>query len=180
MVKKRGPKERVKVLGLENKVFEGIKDGKSVEAMSREFNNKGFTISTQAIRKFLANSKDAQRKLIQSDMKEMKKISNMYLDYEKVLKVGIDELNKKLKRAEELDDLGSWRALYDSMLKTVDLFAKIAGVMKPGGVTDINIIFNKISKEAEKNKEDIFSDSIDIKATIIEEDKKEEDKIQVK
>jgi len=181
--KGKGNVLKVVELGLQDKVYDALKNNISVEKLTKTLNDDGVKITSQSIRKFIKKTKKAQSELIKTDLKEVQEYKKMQLDYNRTLKAGLMKLEEKLSQAEQIDDLASWNALYKSMLQTVDLFAKLAGDINPAGSTkvDINVIYNEIVEKMEKGKtkSDLFSEkTIDVDAYVLDEEELEKRRLE--
>ena len=181
---KEGNTQKVIQLGIQNKVYDALKNNVSVEKLTRQLNDKGIKITAQSIRKFIKTSKAAQRQVIQTDLREATEYKKMAMDYNAILTGSLEKLKVKIDQAEQIEDLkdslDAWNKLYKSMLQTVELFSKIAGDMKAGTKTDIKIIYREISNDLERmNKDKIFNPTvIDVDDYVVISDKEKEDEVR--
>ena len=163
-------------LGLENRIFEEMKlPTFSVESVTRKLNNEGIQITAQSIRKFIRKSKDAQRELISKDLRTANELTKTIIDYGKFLKKIMDEVGEVAEETKGTKDYATYNQMVDKLFKGVELIAKITGDIKPKGNIDINIIYNEINSNIEKDmrdkRNDIFSSKvIDIDSEIEKED----------
>lgn len=169
-----GPEMKVTQLGLEKEVIKLLSKKTPVDKMERIFKERGIKITSQSIRKFIKWSKQKQTNLIKQDVGEMTEYKKMYMDYNKALHTILAEVEEVKNEVKEAKDYKTYNALVGRLLQGIELFSKIAGDLKVSGTGDINIIFNEISKDVEKNKrktiDDIFKDDIiDVDAVILEQ-----------
>jgi len=165
-------------LGVEQKVFDAMKEKDfSVEALTRELNSEGIDITSQSIRKFIKKSKDAQRELIQKDLRMSTEIMKTAMDYNKELKSILNEVQEVKNQAKTDKDFTTYNQLIGRLLQGIELFAKLTGDMKTKGNIDVKVIYNQISDNIENNmqdlKNDVFKalDVIDVDYEVAEEDK---------
>ena len=72
---------KVIALGLDKRVYEEMKKPDfSVEALTRQLNSEGFKITAQSIRKFIRNTKRAQRELIAKDINTAVEVKKLTMD----------------------------------------------------------------------------------------------------
>jgi ppGpp synthetase/RelA/SpoT-type nucleotidyltranferase len=176
---RNGPSLKIVKLGLEKRIINFMKQGKSVKAMADKLNKEGVEITPQSISKFIVQSKQEQANVIKSDVAVSTEFKKMYLDYNKALKDILTEVEEVKTEARNEKDYKTYSALVGRLLQGIELFSKIAGDLKVSGTGDINIIYNEISRNVEKEQrktiDQIFKDDvIDVDAIILEQ--KEESK----
>lgn len=171
-------------MGLNDRVYQEMKkDTFSVEKLTKELNAEGKNITAQSIRKFIRKTKKAQQELISKDLRSAEQFKNLTMDYSRELKDILEEVKTVKNQAITNKDLATYNQLVGRIFQGIELIAKITGDIKPKGNVDIKIIYNEISNKIEKDmddiKKDIFSDSPEIiDAEIIKDDKNFEQKIQ--
>ena len=165
-------------LGLQDKVYDAMKKpGFSAEALARKFDVDGVKITAQSIRKFIKKTKKAQQTLIQKDLKVSSELIKTAMDYNKALKDILSEVEEVKQEAKDEKDFTTYNQLIGRLLQGIELFAKLTGDMKPKGAVDINIIYNQINADVDKDmktlRDDIFNKvkTMDIDFEILEEDK---------
>ena len=94
----------------------------------------------------------------------------------------MDEVGEVAEETKGTKDYATYNQMIDKLFKGVELIAKITGDIKPKGNMDINIIYNQINSNIEKDmrdtRNDIFNAKvIDIDYEIAKEDKFYSDKI---
>jgi len=182
-INKPGLSLKVVELGIQDKVYEAMmKPNFSVEALARDLNSKGIVITPQSIRKFIRKTKDAQQELIKTDLNTAYEIKKLTMDYSKEIKTILTEVKEIKDTALSEKDLATVNQMIGRLFQGIELIAKLTGDIKPSGSVDINIVYNEINSNIEKDMKDVRSklfDSkiIDIDAEVIEEDKVEEEKL---
>jgi len=170
-------------LGLENRIFDEMKQPSfTVESLTRKLNAEGVNITAQSVRKFISNTKQAQRELISKDLRTANELTKTIIDYSNFLKNIMDEVEEVKQEAKGTKDFATYNQMVDKLFKGVELIAKITGDIKPKGSVDINIIYNEINSNIEKDmrdtRTDIFNPKvIDIDYEISKEDTLYADKI---
>jgi len=159
--------------------------GFSPNKLEEIFKTEGIDCSAHSIRKFVKKSKDAQRELIASDLKQANEIVKITMDYGKALKEILKEVEEVKNEAKSEKDYQIYDKLVGRILQGIELIAKLTGDIKPKGSTDIKIIYNEISRDIESEMKDVkktmfSSEPIDIDYIIIEEDNKEKERLQKK
>lgn len=174
---------KVVELGMEKKVYEAMKKpGFSAEALSRELSQADVSITAQSIRKFIKKTKKAQQELIQKDLQTADVLKTQIMDYSKSLKTILNEVEMLKNEAKDKRDLIGFNQLVGRIFQGIELLAKLSGDIRPKGSIDINIIYNEINNDIEKQMRDMKSEIfkgkiIDIDAEIVDEDNIQEDKI---
>lgn len=175
---------RVVELGLQSRILSEMKEpGFSPNKLSNILKGENIDLSGHSIRKFIKKSKDAQRELIASDMKQANEIVKITMDYNKALKDILKEVEEVKNTAKGEKDYVTYNQLVGRILQGIELIAKLTGDIKPKGSTDIKIIYNEISKDIENDmkevKKNMFSEDkvIDVDYVIQEEDLKESKRI---
>jgi len=165
-------------LGLQDQVYDAMKlPGFSAEALARKFDVDGVKITAQSIRKFIKKTKRAQQEIIQKDLKVSSELIKTAMDYNKALKDILSEVEEVKQEAKDEKDFTTYNQLIGRLLQGIELFAKLTGDMKPKGAVDINIIYNQINADVDKDmkstRDDIFNKvkTVDIDFEILEEDK---------
>lgn len=167
---------KVVELGLEQRVYNAMKQkGFSVEALTREFNDEGIQITAQSIRKFIKNTKKAQRELVSQDLSLASEIKELTMDYNKAIRSILDEVNEVKNAAKDEKDYATYNQLVGRLMQGIELIAKLTGDLKPKGSVDINIVYNEITSDIEKKmrqKSKYFSAPLvmDIDSIILEDD----------
>lgn len=167
---------KVVEMGLEQRVYDAMKKPSfSVEALTRELNAEGIQITAQSIRKFIKNTKRAQRELIQQDLSLANEIKSLTMDYNAAIRSILDEVNEVKNAAKNEKDYATYNQLVGRLMQGIELIAKLTGDLKPKGSVDINIIYNEISSDIEKkmrtqHKSFRMPEVIDIDALIVEDD----------
>lgn len=176
---------RVVELGLQTRVLEAMKEpGFSPNKLSATLQKENIDLSAHSIRKFIKNTKEAQRELISRDLHQANELVKITMDYNKALKDILKEVEEVKNEAKTEKDYVTYNQLVGRILQGIELIAKLTGDIKPKGSVDIKIIYNEISRDIENDmkevKKNMFSEDniIDIDYIIIEEDKKEENKIK--
>ena len=174
---------KVVELGLENRVFDEMKKpGFSAEALARELSAEGNNITAQSIRKFIKKSKGAQQRLAQQDLQVASQVKELTMNYTNELKDILSEVQDMKNTAREEKDLATYNQLIGRIYQGIELLAKLSGDMKPKGSVDINIIYNEIQSDVESKmrniKDDLFKNTIDVDAEILEEDKKNAEELR--
>lgn len=169
-------------LGLQDRLFEEMKKPDfNVEKFKRELESEGIKISSQVIRKFINNSKEAQKELIAKDLQASEVYKQTIMDYGKELKNIMDEVKDMKALAKDQNDFASYNQMVSRLMQGIELIAKITGDIKPKGSVDINLIYNEINANIEdvnkKMRDDIFKNVVNVDYEIEEEDKEEESKI---
>jgi hypothetical protein len=171
-------------LGIQDKVYEAMMSPSfSVEALTRSLNSQGIIITAQSIRKFIRKTKDAQKELIKTDLNTAYEIKKLTMDYTKEIKDILTEVKEIKNTALTERDLATVNQMIGRLFQGIELIAKLTGDIKPSGSVDINIVYNEINNAIEKDMKDVRSklfnsEVFDIDAEVIEEDKKEEEKIK--
>jgi len=178
--KGKGNVMKIVELGLDNRVYNEMKKpGFSAEALARELTIEGIPITAQSIRKFIKNTKTAQQKIIQQDLQVAEQVKALTIDYTNELKSILDEVQEVKNEAKDEKDLTTYNQLIGRIFQGIELLAKLSGDIKPKGSVDINIIYQEINTDIERQmrdvKKDMFQDVIDVDAEIIKEDKKYQD-----
>lgn len=171
---------KVVELGLQDRVYEEMKKPKfSVEAFTRKINSEGIKITAQSIRKFIKNTKEAQRELISRDINAAAEIKKVAMDYGKELKTILTEVQDVKEEARQNKDMATYNQLIGRIMQGIELIAKLTGDIQPKGSTkvDINIIYNEINDSIEESmkhvRQELFKkDVIDVDADIVIDDKK--------
>jgi len=170
-----GPRMKVIELGIQNDVFKYLRDKLSPEEMEKKFKKRDIKITSQSIRKFITKSQEEQQNMIKRDLGAVTEYKKMWMDYNKAIKDILTEVEEVKNNAKNDRDYSAYTALVGRLLQGIDLFAKIAGDLKIGGSGDINIIFNEISRDVERDKSktinEIFKDDIIDVDAIIERQK---------
>ena len=167
---------KVVELGLEQKVYDAMKKpGFSVESLTRQLNGEGIQITAQSIRKFIKNTKKAQREIIQQDLSLANEIKSLTMDYNAAIRSILDEVNEVKNDAKNEKDYATYNQLVGRLMQGIELIAKLTGDLRPKGSVDINIIYNELSNDIEKkmlreSKRFRTPEVIDIDALIEEED----------
>ena len=179
-LKNKGNVLKVVELGLENRVFDEMKKSKfSVEKVTRELNDEGIKITAQSIRKFIKQSKVAQKKIIAQDLQAAEEFKKLTMDYGRELKSILVEVEEVKSEAKTTKDFATYNQMVDKLYKGIELIAKLTGDIKPNASVDINIIYNEINSNIEtemKNlKNEIFKNVVDIDSDIKEEDEKQKE-----
>jgi hypothetical protein len=176
---------KVITLGLQDKVYDAMKKpGFSAEALAREFTADGVKITAQSIRKFIKKTKKAQQVIIQQDMKLSNELVKTAMDYNKALKDILNEVEEVKNEAKDDKDYTTYNQLIGRLLQGIELFAKLTGDMKPKGSGDINIIYNQISEDVDKDMRDVRKqmfdkmNAIDIDYEVADEDKEVEQQLK--
>jgi hypothetical protein len=168
-------------LGLQNKVYDAMKSpGFSVEGLTRQFQNEGIDITAQSIRKFIKKTKEAQKELIKQDLKASNEIMQLAMDYSKELKGILTEVQQVKNEAKDNKDFVTYNKLVGKLLQGIELIAKLTGDVKPKANInyDIKVIYNEINNDIEREMSRLTTDKIiDIEHEIIEDDKKEFERI---
>jgi hypothetical protein len=176
----RGNVLKVVEMGLQNKVYDAMKKpGFSVEGLARQLQNEGVDITPQSIRKFIKKSKDAQKEIIQQDMKMSSELSQLAMDYNKELKDILKEIQVVKNDAKDTKDYVTYNQMISRILQGIELLAKITGDMKPKANInyDIKVIYNEINNDIEKQMSELKNEKIiDVEYEIKEEDKIETEK----
>lgn len=174
---KKGNVLKVVELGIQDKVYEAMKKPKfSVEALTRELNDEGISITAQSIRKFIKNTKKAQQELISKDLNAAAEYKQLAMDYSKELKSILTEVQEVKNEARMGGDLASYNQLVGRLMQGIELIAKLTGDIKPKGSVDVTLIYNEISSDVEKKmtsmKNELFKDAaIDVDFEILNEDR---------
>jgi len=175
---------KVKALGIEDKVLHAMKGEKfSVEELTRELNGDGINITAQSIRKYIKKTRKAQQELLKKDTNRAYEVAKITMDYEKELKLILDEVKEVKNSAKDKHDFMLYDRLIGRLLQGIELIAKLTGDMGPLGNVDIKFIYNEINTDVESKMKQIKDDVrdnatiIDVDAEIIEEDKKVRDDI---
>jgi len=171
-------------LGIEKDVYEAMKKPDfSAESLSRKFSTNGITITAQSIRKFIKKTQKAQQELIQKDLRASTEVAKITMDYQNALKDLLDEVQEVKNDAKNERDYATYNQLVGKLLQGIELVAKLTGDIKPKGSIDINILYNEINTDIEKNmkyiRKNIMTDEedIDIDKDIEKEDKKKKEEI---
>ena len=172
-------------MNLQNRVYEAMKRPNfSAESLCREFNAEGLQITAQSIRKFIKNTKQAQRELIQKDVRMSTEIMKIAMDYNKELRNILTEVQEVKNQAKTEKDFTTYNQLIGRLLQGIELFAKLTGDMKTKGNIDVKIVYNQISDSIENNMRDIKKnvldtcDALDVDYEVVSEDKKITEKLQ--
>jgi hypothetical protein len=185
MSRKKTPKptgniQKVVALGLQDRVFQAIKDKQSVESLAKELIKEGINITPQSIRKFIKTSKEAQKEVIRNDLSEASEYKKMVMDYNHELKSLLDEVKSVKSEVKTDKDWVSYNQMFGRLLQTIELFSKLSGDLQQSNTTkvDIKVMYNQINTEAEKlnrtKTSEIFEDIIDVDSIVIDEDKEQE------
>ena len=173
-------------LGLQDKIFNMMKENKNAEEMVKILKSEGINIHPHSIRKFINTNKDAAKIFIAKDIKKYGEYKKLVMEYDKEIKTILDDVNEMRQLAKDTKDFQAYSALVGRLLQGIDLFAKIMGDIKPDGSTEINFIFNEISKDVEKElktaRGNIFTDEeiIDVDFIVNDEVRKATDDINAK
>ena len=167
---------KVVELGLQNRVYEEMMKPKpSIDALAQQLNSEGFAITAQSIRKFISKTKEAQRQIIAKDLSVASDLKQLTIDYTKTIKDILEEVKDVKDSARTDKDLATYNQLIGRLFQGIELMAKLSGDIRPKGSVDINIIYNEINADIEKNmgriKDDIRrAQVIDVDAEVINED----------
>ena len=180
---KKGNILKVVELKLQQRVYDSMKQSRfSVEAMTREFNDEGIQITAQSIRKFIKNTKKAQRELIARDINVATEYKQLAMDYSKSLKDILTEVEEVKNEVRGEKDYASYNQLVGRLMQGIELIAKLTGDIKPKGSVDITLIYNEISSDIEKKtasmKKDLFKNVIDVDYEILQSDKELENNLR--
>jgi len=172
---KEGNVLKVVELGIEDKVYNELKKPDySAEALARKLTAEGVKITAQSIRKFVKKTRQAQQQIIAKDMRAANEVVKLTMDYQKALKDILTEVEEVKNMAKEEKDMTTYNQLVGRLMQGIELIAKLTGDMRPNKSVDINIIYNEINSDIEKNMKDIkknfFEDPIDVDYEIIKEE----------
>jgi len=173
---KRGNVLKVVELQLENRIYgEMQKPRFSIESLARQLSAEGISITAASIRKFIRKTKEAQRELIKTDLGVASEVKELTMNYTTALKDILEEVEEVKNAAKTDKDYATYNQLIGRLMQGIELIAKLTGDIKPKGNVDINIIYNEINADIQKNVEQIRSNIfsgriIDIDAKIKEED----------
>jgi hypothetical protein len=180
-IDKPGLSLKVVELGIQDKVYEAMmKPNFSVEGLTRELNSQGIVITSQSIRKFIKKTKDAQKELIKTDLNSANEIKKLTIDYATEIKDILAEVKEIKNTALNDKDLATVNQMIGRLFQGLELVAKLTGDIRPSGSVDINIVYNEINSNIEKDMKDVRSklfdsEVFDVEAEVIEEDKQEEE-----
>ena len=179
----KGNVMKVVELGLEDSIYTAMKKPNfSVESLTRQLCAEGIQITAQSIRKFIRKTKEAQRELISKDMQAAEQFKQLTIDYGKALKDILTEVEEVKNTVKDEKDYTSYNQLVGRLMQGIELIAKLTGDIKPRGAVDINIIYNEINSNIEKDmkslRSELFTDNvIDADFDIVIEDKENADKL---
>lgn len=180
---KRGILLKVVELGLEPRIYEEMKKPSfSAEAITRQLNNEGIKITAQSIRKFIKQTKKAQSELISKDLRASDEYRQLTMNYSKALKDILTEVEEVKNMAKTEKDYTTYNQLIGRLMQGIELIAKLTGDISPKGAIDINIIYNEINNNMEKEMKDVKHDifkgtTIDVDAVIKSDDEEVAKKI---
>ena len=185
-MKGQGNVMKVIELGLEDSVYTAMKKPNfSVESLTRQLRGEGINITSQSIRKFIRKTKDAQRELISRDIQTAEQFKQLTMDYGTKLKEILTEVEEIKNTAKDIKDLATVNQMIGRLFQGIELIAKLTGDIKPKGAVDINIIYNEINSNIDKDmkgiRSEIFTDKIiDADFDIVVEDKEVADRIKTR
>ena len=180
----KGNVMKVIELGLEDSVYTAMKKPNfSVEALTRQLRGEGINITAQSIRKFIRKTKLAQQELISKDIQVSEQFKQLTMDYSRALKDILTEVEEVKNSAKDEKDYTTYNQLIGRLMQGIELIAKLTGDMKPKGAVDINIIYQEINNNIEKDmkgiRNEIFTDKmINVDYDIEIDDKEETNKIK--
>ena len=172
--------QKVVRLGLQDRVFQALKDKMSIEHLTKEFTEEGINITAQSIRKFIKSSQTAQKEMIKKDLSEAADYKRMIMDYNSELKDMLQEVKSIKTEVKTEKDWVTYNQMFGRLLQTIELFSKLSGDLQQSGTTkvDIKVMYNQINTEAEKlnrtKSSEIFQDIIDVDSIVVDEDKRQE------
>jgi len=167
-------------LGLEQDVYNAMKlPGFSAEGLARTLTERGTNITAQSVRKFIKKTKKAQQELISQDLAVSNQVKELTINYSRALKDILSEVEEVKNMAKTDKDMATYNQLVGRLYQGIELIAKLTGDIKPKGSVDINIIYNEINANVDKDRREfrnaIFTDNvIDVEYEI----KNEEDKLK--
>jgi len=174
---KTGTVLKVIELGLQQRVYDEMKKPKfSVEALTKKLKEEGIIITAQSVRKFIKKTRTAQQKLIQRDLHAAEQYKQLTMDYSDALKSILNEVEEVKNTAKSEKDYTTYNQLIGRLMQGIELIAKLSGDVDTKKI-DINIIYNEINTDIEKQmrsvKRDLFGAKvIDIDAEIENDDKR--------
>lgn len=165
----KGNTLKVVEMGLENRVFNAMKQDKfSVEALTRELNSEGITITAQSIRKFIKKSKEAQRQFIAKDIKSAEQFKQLTINYTNELKSILDEVKEVKNTVKSEKDFSTYNQMVGRIMQGIELLAKISGDMNPKTTIDINVVYKEINDNIEKEMKKINIDHLKSASEVID------------
>lgn len=181
--KKIGNVQKVVELGLQQRVFEAMKEPSfSVNKLANQLQSEGINITPLSIRKFVNTSKEAQKEIIAKDMHVANEYKKLTLDYAKAIKDILKEVEEVKDLAKTEKDYATYNQLVGRLMQGIELIAKLTGDIKPAQHVDIKIIYNEITNDVTKRmnslRKDLFEKTVlDVDAEVIESDKKQVEKL---
>ena len=164
-------------LNLQDRVYTEMKKiGFSVEALTRQLKKEDYNITAQSIRKFIRKTKKAQQALISKDLQAAEQLKQVTMDYTKTIKGILNEIEEVKNDVKIEKDYTAYNNLVGRLMQGIELIAKLAGELKPKGSVDINIIFQEINTDVEREMKEIKKDVFDNKIIDVEAEIKDEDK----
>lgn len=141
---------KVVQLGIQDRVFEAIRTHKPISRLAEELHAEGINITAQSISKFIDTNKHAVRTELKTDLASLNDYKKVMMEYDKEIKDIFEDVKSMKEQARDEKDYQAYSNLVGRLLQGIELFAKIYGDIKPTGSTEINIIYQDVAKEVEK------------------------------
>ena len=178
LLKKRARNLRVDEAGVQDDILKWYKEEVTLDDMVSKLAERHIKISRSAIYQWLEEQKKTN--IVQTRIASKEKFEVMIMDYKKEITDIHNEVKQMKEMAKDKGDLIIYDKMIGRLYQGIELLAKVMGDIKPQGM-DVNIIINQITERTtEINRRlrgNLHSSAMDVEGTIIEEDKKEEERL---